>query len=475
MKCFKNSQMLVVVALSLLLCVFTIRADAKNLAPSKNIFAQKGFTHVLGPSPALVPDKEYSSWEGWRFECGDVLKDHDTYYWYYHGQSHDKQRWPRRFRMGVATAPSPLGPWKKYENNPIMDQGPEGAWDNPSVDCASIIKEGAYDIQGGTETYYMWYGNGGEHIGLATASNPLGPWKKYENNPVVKDFGYLGGVVRIDGKFYMFVQYPVSDVTDQGPFRVAVADKPQGPWEKYEHNPIMTPGDWGSWDDGGFSEARVRFHEGIFHCFYGGTKTEKLESIGYAYSFDGYNWIKYEANPVIPLYKIPDAAAFAEVHALFEGPFVYLYHTLRNHSKIRYPENYWETEYLAIQVLTINPHFKIAMPVLMIDSLGPKKSSVIDTCLPMSLDSASSLALETECTYDTNAKAGLRLHVRASSDGKKYNNVDLYAFDIDLMPGQTVNKTVELTPKAKFIKVIVENLDDFHDATSVKVTATLGN
>jgi len=88
----------------------------------------------------------------------------------------------------------------------------------------------------------------------------------------LEDFGYLGGVVKANGKFYMFVQHPVA-VTDQGPFRVATAERPEGPWTKFEGNPILTPGDWGAWDDGGYSEARVRYHEGVFHWFYGGTKT----------------------------------------------------------------------------------------------------------------------------------------------------------------------------------------------------------
>ncbi len=91
-------------------------------------------------------------------------------------------------------------------------------------------------------------------IGLAVANSPVGPWKKYEGNPVVEDFGYLGGVVKVNGKFYMYTQYPV-EVTDQGPFCVATADRPEGPWTKYDQNPILTPGDWGAWDDGGYSEA----------------------------------------------------------------------------------------------------------------------------------------------------------------------------------------------------------------------------
>ena len=54
---------------------------------------------------------------------------------------------------------------------------------------------------------------------------------------------------------------------------MATAERPEGPWTKFEGNPILTPGDWGAWDDGGYSEARVRYHEGVFHWFYGGTKT----------------------------------------------------------------------------------------------------------------------------------------------------------------------------------------------------------
>lgn len=67
----------------------------------------------------------------------------------------------------------------------------------------------------------------------------------------------------------------------------------------------------------------MRYNDGVFHWFYGGTKTLKLESIGYAYSFDGYNWTKYSGNPGIPLSRIPDASGFAEVKHLIEPPFIY--------------------------------------------------------------------------------------------------------------------------------------------------------
>lgn len=304
----------------------------------------------------------------------------------------------------------------------------------------------------------------------------------------------------------MFAQHPVDRNTDQGPYKIATADRPEGPWTKYEGNPVLTPGDWGTWDDGGYSEACPRYHEGVYHLVYGGTKNYKLESLGYAYSFDGINWHKYTANPVVPLSRVPDGSGFAEVHCYVEGSYIYVFHTLRYYtgdgtarglssyrplkeedlgkeamtSHILHHNYYlysgrWVTEDLAIQVLTIEPQFKISFPVLMKDSLAPGQSSRLAECLPISLEAASKLAIAVECVYDTDAKAGLRLHVRGSDDGVKCDTEDMFTFDIDLQPGETVRKTVNLSPNSKFARVIVENQDESHKATSVIVTVTVGN
>jgi hypothetical protein len=499
--------MFVIVTSALLLCSFTSTVNAKNVAPTKNIFSERPLIHVLGPSPAITPSAERSAVDSGILESCDVLKDTDgTWYWYYHAESKDKDRWPEGYRICVATSKNPLGPWKKYENNPVLEHGKEGEWDHEVVACACLMKEGAYNIHSNNATYYMWYWSDGA-VGLATADNPLGPWKKYEKNPII-DWGdepgvYPGSVTKIDDSFLMFVQSPVS-VQDQGPFCIATAPKPEGPWTKYEElyeqrteegyatpkakgpwtkfeiNPVMTGGDWGAWDDGGYSEAAARYHEGIFHCVYGGTKAPKIESLGYAWRFDGINWHKYQANPIVPLSRVPDASGFAEVHCYVEGPYIYVFHTLRYYTGEgtarglgSYPN--WDTEDLAVQVLTIDPHFKVTFPILMVDSLGPKQSSRIQACLPAGLETASKLAIATECTYDPDAKAGLRLHVRGSDDGVHCDTVDMFTFNIDLQPGKTVRRTVNLSPNSKFVKVIVENFDSSEAVKSLNVTATVGN
>jgi len=470
--------MLAIVVVALLICSIATMATAKNVAPKKNIFAERPLIHVLGPSPALTPSADRSAVDSSVLESCAVFKDTDgTWYWYYHAQSHDKKRWPHGYRVCVATAPSPLGPWKKYEKNPVLDLGEEDGPDSWMTACVVVMKEGAYDIRSRNATYYMWYI--GDGLCLATADNPLGPWKRHKDNPIMDDAGYLGAVIRIDGKFYMFYQHPVS-VEDQGPFCIATAPGPEGPWKKYEWNPVMTPGDWGAWDDGGYSEAEVFYHEGIFHCVYGGTKAPKIEALGYAYSFDGINWHKYAANPVVPLNRVPDGSGFAEVHCYVEGPYIYVFHTLRYYTGEGTARGLgsvpdWDTEDLAVQVLTIEPNFKIAFPILMMDSLGPKQSSRIQACLPIGLEAASKLAIATECTYDSDAKAGLRLHVRGSDDGVHCDTVDMFTFDIDLQPGKTVRKTVNLSPNSKFARVVAENLDRSEIVKSLNVTATVGN
>ncbi len=483
MRHFKNSHLLAIVIGTLLLCSFVTVSNAENVAPKKNIFAESPLVHILGPSPAITPSADRSAVDSSVLESCDVFKDTDgTWYWYYHAISRDKERWPGAYRICVATAKNPLGPWTKYENNPVLDIGQEGEWDYRVVACAAILKEEAFDFRSRNATYYMWYWSGGE-IGLATADNPLGPWEKYEGNPIMtwkEDGGvYPGSVTKIGDTFYMFVQNPVS-VQDQGPFCIATAPKPEGPWTKYEGNPVMTPGDWGLWDAGGFSEAAARYHEGIYHCIYGGTKAPKVEALGYAWSTDLIDWHKYTANPVIPLSRVPDASGFAEVHCYVEGAYIYVFHTLRYYTGDGTARGLgsvpdWDTEDLAVQVLTIDPNFKVSFPILLMDLLVAGESSRIAACLPIGLEAASTLAIATECTYDSDASAGLRIHVRGSDDGVHCDTVDMFTFDIDLQAGETVRKTVNLTPNSRFAKVIVENLDKSNPVASLTVTVTVGN
>jgi len=417
------------------------------------------FVEIPGPDPILVPGGP-GDWDGLMLEASGILKDENTYYLYYHARPKDHKAWKRTgYRLGVATAPHPLGPWTKYQGNPILDLGPKGSWDDGYVACGNVIKEGQ-------KSFYMVY-TGNHSGGLAYAGNPLGPWKKFERNPIIKNVGYVGGLVKVGGTYHLYAECPVgASSPDQGPFALSTAAKLEGPWKWHEPKTVLPAGDWGAWDDGGFSEAGVLYHDRMFHCFYGGTKWQKLESIGYAWSLDGVCWHKHHANPVIPRENQPGVSAYAEVHALWEPPFYYVYHTMRYRSRPIYED-------LGVTVLATQTPVKLAMPVLGADALGAGQSTDLGACSMLCLRQITQAAITVETTSPAGSQAGLKVGIRASADGLTYDTEDWQTFELPVPAGETARKTFEFKALPLFAKVVVRNAGPA-PVKNVKVTATLG-
>ena len=315
---------------------YSTAESATTLSVGNPLLEVGNYTHDLGSSlnPALVPSG--SGWDGDFLESGDLIKVGSTYYWFYHAYG-------ANFQIGVATASNPTGTWTKYSGNPVLTKSSSGNWDDGWTACPYIYEEGG--------TYYMFYTGGDNNWnnfdhGIATATSLTGPWTKYVDNPVVTDVqlgfqGYMCSVVKVGTTYYMYVTDAFDTQCDYGPIYVLTSDSLYGPWT-LDPTPVLSPGASGAWDDGGFSEAEVIYYDGMFHLFYGGAeflpgndpvsctgRVNVKESIGYAYSSDGFNFTKFSENPVIPRTNISNVNALAEIHYVIEYPYIYLVSTVR--------------------------------------------------------------------------------------------------------------------------------------------------
>jgi hypothetical protein len=442
-------------ALALLFC-------SACAVPAEDPCAVRGwgpFIHIPCPTPILTP--RAGAWDSWIIEASDAFKDEDTYFLYYHAAG------AASYQLGVATAEHPLGPFERYGDAPVLTLGPKGSWDDAMVACAMVLKEA-------DDRWLMWYSGHGSSketsrwsVGLATAASPTGPWTKHGANPIIEDFGYVGGVVKVDGEYRLYVAHPIGSTgPDYSPMSLATAYSPGGPWTKHPENPVLREGQEGEWDHGGFSEAEVFHADGLHHMFYGGAtilepRIKTRESVGYAYSADGIHFTKAARNPVVDLADVPNASAFAEVHAVHEPPFIFLYHTLRYEEAWRPgdDERMPMIEDIGVQVLVTERPYRLEIPVLRLESLAPMgRSSLADSSV-ISLGSCESLVLNFEGSFARSARAGVRVELHGSRDGKEYLPEDVQAWNLEAIPGEVLRASLRPDALPSHAKVLILNLD----------------
>ncbi|UCF08626.1 MAG: hypothetical protein JSW28_02755 [Thermoplasmata archaeon] len=277
--------------------------DTKILVKTEDIIWEPGeFTKYAG-NPVLDHGNP-GSWDSKDVGSPSVINSYENNYlmWYdgYDGST--------AMKIGYATSTNGTT-WVKYPNNPILNIGSQGEWDDGGVRGNTVIYNDGL--------FHMWYFNydNNARIGYAYSSDGIN-WTKYSDNPVLEGGGNNGWddesveypeVIYSNGLFRMW--YSGRDTTDK--YRIGYATSADGiNWTKSSSNPVLDLGSVGEWDNYYVHSPTVIFDGGSYHMWYSGNDASTYR-IGYATSPDGITWIKSENNPVL---DIGTSGSWDDVH-----------------------------------------------------------------------------------------------------------------------------------------------------------------
>lgn len=197
-----------------------------------------------------------------------------------------------------AVYPSPTY-WVKYANNPVLSPGQNGSWDSSYMGLNPVI----YDCG----TYRLFYcagsrGYTSEKIGYAFSLDGKN-WTKYAGNPVLtpgepgswESLQLGSGVVIKDGSVYkMWYSGYNGSLWNTG---YATSSDCMS-WTKYAGNPVMSVGASNGWEGKGVFPLCVIKENNVYKMWYSGWDGDHGQT-GYATSPDGLSWTRYASNPIV--------------------------------------------------------------------------------------------------------------------------------------------------------------------------------
>lgn len=244
-----------------------------------------------------------SSWDWKNVDHACVLKVNSTYKMWYSGEDSST------YRIGYATSDDGIHWVKDTLNNPVLDIGAPGSWDENEVFHASVVFDGS--------TYHMWYNGYGQSVqrtGYATSGDGIHWTKDNLNNPCL-DVGdpdswddymlALMGVIYKNNEYKMW--YTGGDGTDEDRkyFRIGYATSIDGiHWIKdTSNNPVLNKGEVGTWDSLGVVTSSVIFDTlaNEYKMWFGGIDGQYFRT-GYATSDSTAGLNNRTGTPLFNLY-----------------------------------------------------------------------------------------------------------------------------------------------------------------------------
>lgn len=236
-------------------------------------------------SPVLRPRAD--NWEGDMINQPRVVKVTETHWrMYYSGWGFPGPGKPKvegtAWSMGIAESFDGGTTWKRWQDEPFMERGPKGSYDDGGVFVPMVVRVG--------DRWLMWYtaakihaaGHQNIHLCFATSADGL-HWEKHAKNPVVTD-DFADGATRSvtsrcyvrhdDGVFRMWYSF------GKPGYRICYAESLDGvEWERSPISPVLDVSPKPAWDDDIVEYPEVQIVDGVFRLWFCGNG---YGSVGFA-------------------------------------------------------------------------------------------------------------------------------------------------------------------------------------------------
>ena len=215
------------------------------------------------------------TWDDVRALAPCVLYDGFEYKMWYEGNDGSN------YRIGYATSTDGIE-WTKYSGNPVLDLGSSGTWDDHLISGPSVLVDGS-----GYQMWFTGSDGSNERIGYATSTDGMVWSKYAENPVLdIGPSGEWDDVnvkhcsVLAEG-FEFQMWYAAYDGYSE---RIGYAVSPDGVvWSKDPGNPVIDMGPAGSWDSRHAAHPSVIYRDSEYALFYNGGASSRTR-IGYAIS-----------------------------------------------------------------------------------------------------------------------------------------------------------------------------------------------
>ncbi|MBN1480278.1 T9SS type A sorting domain-containing protein [candidate division KSB1 bacterium] len=254
-----------------------------------------------------------ASWDELAVSVNSVVFDGTTYHMWYSGFD------AAHGRIGYATSLDGVL-WEKHPNNPVIDVGYAGEWDELWTVGASVIYQ--------DQRFKMWYTGADSstcRIGYAESVDGV-VWEKSPLNPVLD----VGDSTDFDAQSVAWPTVIYSDNEykliyhgkNRGLEQLGFAVSDDGlTWTKSAFNPVLIVRKGDVWQDINLTPRPLLYDGQNYRLFYRDYDDEGLLSVKYASSKDCLHWTKYNGAPLITsgAQNYWDAYIIATPVILFDG------------------------------------------------------------------------------------------------------------------------------------------------------------